>query len=265
MRLVQRLLFLLGLVPVCLSQAASETINVYSYHNHPPFVTSPGRGLTHDLVKLLNHQAQGRFRFQLRIVPRRRLNALLNPWISGRCPSKTELCRTQWLVPWVNPQWGFGPDPQRRYDWRAILEDANSIISLRAQPVDYEGPESLDGLRFGGIGGHRYVGIDERVAQGKIQRIDGNLERNNLIKLMQGRLDAILLPRSTIGYLLHRDPALDQHRARFYIAPTPHQSYTRYLMIPQGHQALARFIHQLRLDGDHWRAALKAVGLSASP
>ena len=75
---------LVALLGSSVAQAAEE-ITLYTYHNHPPFITQPGVGLSHDLVALLNRKADGAFHFSLKVVPRARLNAMLKQWVNGAC------------------------------------------------------------------------------------------------------------------------------------------------------------------------------------
>lgn len=211
--------------------ATPETITIYSYHNHPPFVTGENKGLTYELADRLNGQATGKFQFQVRIIPRGRLNHYLKDWIAGSCPGPS--CRQDWIVPWVNPKWGFIKGKRDNYLWHALLSDANVIVSRKKDEWRYLTPESLTGRVLGGMLGHRYVGIDALVQAGEIKRIDGNRERDNLLKVLHKRVDATLLPESTINYLLQNDPEIQRHADDFRVAEQKHQSYMRYIMLPE--------------------------------
>jgi len=220
--------------------ATAEVIQVLSYHNHPPFVTGPMQGQTYQLVRQLNALAPPGLRFQVELLPRVRLNQRLQGWIDGECPARP--CDDGWLVPWVNPNWGFRPPGGDPYHWLAQAEDANVIVSRQSDPIDYQQPASLDGKVLGGVRGHRYMGIDERVAAGRIERVDGNVERDNLLMLLYGRVDAVLLPESTVNYFLQQDPTLRPHAQAFYIAPVRHQRYARSIMLPATRADLERLI-----------------------
>jgi len=222
-RLVAALMLLLGM------NSHAETITIYSYHNHPPFVTGKSTGLTFDLADALQ-KAPGNYKFEVRLVPRARLNALLKNWIEGRCEDGS--CDKNWLVPWVNPKWGFIKGPVDNYIWHELFDDSNSIVSHSDNPIDYKSPESLKGHLFAGMRGHRYVGIDDLVSRGEIKRVDGNRERDNLMKLLMKRVDATLLPTSTMQYLLNVDKTIQASAGKFSLASKKHQSYTRYMMVP---------------------------------
>lgn len=230
----QSLLSILFTICFCLSRtvaAQQEIITIYSYHNHPPFVTGINSGLTYDLAKQLNKQAAGRYFFKVSIVPRSRLNHYLKDWIQGTCPNSK--CKQNWLVPWVNPKWGFIQGSRDHYLWHKQFSDANVIISRAHESWNYLSPASLKGLVFAGMRGHHYVGIDDLVKTGDIKRIDGNRERDNLFKLLHRRVDATLLPRSTMAYLLVNDPEIKVQAEQFKIGDEKHNAYVRHIMLPE--------------------------------
>jgi polar amino acid transport system substrate-binding protein len=244
MKTLYQLAALIAMVTSSAPLLATETVYLYSYHNHVPFVTGEQQGKTYELAKYLNSQ-QNQFDFEVKILPRSRLNQRIGGWINGKCPAAE--CVDNWMVAWVNPKWGFIKGPEDNYLWHRLFDDSNSIISLSAKPFDYETPKSLDGKIILGMRGHRYVGIDERVNNGTITRIDGNRERDNLKKLLAGRADATLLPTSTMDYFLNQDAMLKQHTNAFHISDKKHQIFTRFLMLPGTRRDLQELIQQAQL------------------
>lgn len=226
--------------------AAPETVTVYSYHNHPPFVTGPDSGYTFDLVQQLNRKADGKVRFKVSIVPRSRLNHYLKAWISGKCPDAG--CKQNWMVPWVNPKWGFVKGGRDNYLWQELFTDSNVIVSRSEDAFEYTGPESLKGRVLAGMRGHRYVGIDDLVKTGDINRIDGNYERDNIIKLLRDRADATLLPASTVKYYLERDAEIRDEAPNLKVADKRHQIYTRFVMMPETREDLLKIVSDLELN-----------------
>lgn len=226
--------------------AQPEQIKILSYHNHPPFVTGEQQGLTYQLAEQLNQRAAGQYLFLVKMVPRSRLNHYLKPWIAGDCPARD--CDQDWIVPWVNPKWGFIKGERDNYLWHELLKDANVIVSRSDQDWHYLMPESLKGKVLGGMRGHRYVGIDELVSNGEIKRIDGNRERDNLLKVLHRRVDATLLPESTMNYLLKNDPDISERAPELAVSAQKHQSYTRYMMMPESRSDLSRLISLVELD-----------------
>ena len=243
------LLLILSVFCLCLSSvvtAKPETVTIYSYHNHPPFVTGPDSGLTYELARQLNEQAAGRYLFQVSIVPRNRLNHFLKGWIQGVCPSSE--CKQDWLVPWVNPKWGFIKGSRNNYLWHKLFSDANVIVSRASDPLVYLSPASLKGLVFAGMRGHHYVGIDDLVKTGEIKRIDGNRERDNLLKILHKRVDATVLPASTMEYLLANDQGIKMQAEQFKVGDKKHQSYVRQIMLPETRNDLLILLKSIKLQ-----------------
>ncbi|WP_210396515.1 substrate-binding periplasmic protein [Motiliproteus sediminis] len=225
--------------------ALPKVVHLLSYHSHPPFVTGNGEGETYALAARLNAVAPPGVRVEVELLPRVRLNQRLSQWLDGRCPGSH--CSDNWLVPWVNPKWGFVPGSGDPYFWVPLADDANVIVSRRESAVEYHGPESLDGRVLAGIRGHRYLGIDDRVAAGLVERVDSNVERDNLLMLLYKRVDAVLLPESTVRYFLSHDPVLREHADEFYIAAERHQSYRRSLMLPANRDDLLEWVKRAGL------------------
>jgi hypothetical protein len=241
--------------------AVSETIDIYTYHNHPPFVTGQARGLSYDLLNMLNEKAGDSYNFALHIIPRARINMITHDWHGGNCPDPDKNCKDNWMIIWVNPQWGFGKDPFKTCNYIPIISDSNSIISLIKHKVEYSEPKSLIGLKFGGMLGHKYVGIDDLVQKGLITRIDGIKERDNVFKLIKKRVDVILLPTSTIQYFISKDKIVSMHASELYIAPTTHQEYRRNFMVPKTRVDITKFLESVDLSSDSWKTQLRNSGL----
>ena len=261
-----RLISIVFLILLCLfagPASAKEVVPVYTYHEHPPFINRDDTGLSHQLIQMLNTHIGNNHQFQLQILPRQRLDTLLAGWTSGRC-AKANNCTNKWLVAWVNPAWGFGKDPMRNFSWFRMFEDANSIISRADQPIDYQSPESLIGLNFGGMRGHHYVGIDNLIQQKKLARIDSNQERDNLIMLLKGRLDVTLLPSSTINYFLKNDVQIAEMSENIFVADRKQQIYSRYIMLPNQAVELKALIRKIDFQTPQWMKLLTHYGIDTN-
>jgi ABC-type amino acid transport substrate-binding protein len=223
--------------------AGAETVSIYTYHNHPPFILDGEKGLSHEFIDFLSKKSRGNPTFRIEIVPRARLDKVVAaPDFNG-------------AVLWVNPAW-FRDKDRTTYLWSArILDDANVILSNMSNKLEYTDPSSLKGKRFGGILGHSYADIDDLVREGAIKREDASSERSNLRKIEAGRIDATLLPRSTANYLLHEMGLT----GKIYVAPTVHSVYTRHVLISKKNPALYKFINdaisEMAKDGV-WQSAL---------
>lgn len=165
--------------------AKTPTIVVWNYYLAPPFVTSDNKGLSYDFVNLLNKKANNKFIFELRSIPRVRLNKYLNDGKQG-------------IVLFVNWSW-MGKDAKEKYLWtNKILDDQNEIISLRDKKIVFEGPSSLKGLTFGAIRGRKYKELESSFATNEINRYDVNKEEQILNMMIRNRIDVTSQPRTLV-------------------------------------------------------------------
>ncbi len=222
----------------------AQDINVYTYHNHAPFIIDKNSGLSNDLIQYLNKNSKGTYNFKLKVVPRSRLNYILKPWINKEC-GKTKECASNWVVLWVNPKWGFGQDSLSNFSWTNLFKDSNAIIYSKNRAIEYTSPNSLMGKKLAGIAGHRYVGIDDLVADGKVQRIDGNSEEINLQKVLSNRVDVTLLPTSSFNYYLNNNSNLQELEK----SKVAHQVYMRNIMTTVNNTSLIKFLDKQNFEG----------------
>ncbi|WP_028453157.1 ABC transporter substrate-binding protein [Chitinilyticum aquatile] len=226
------------------ASAAPRTVMLYSHYDYPPFVIPDGEGLNQRLAERMSALSQGRYAFVLQMLPRKRLDQLLaTPGWQG-------------VVPWVNPQW-FDDVRQQRFLWSAaLLHDEDLLLSRPELALEWRGPESLQGLRLGGILGHRYVDVDALVGRGLILREDVPTLEANVRKLMAGRVDAIFVSRSGYFWLAQRFPSLPRDS---HLSAVPRSRYDRHLFTSGSDAALNDFVLALpaRLARDReWLAVL---------
>jgi len=236
---MKKLIFTAVMIFLSLSLFAKEQINVYTYHNHAPFIINEKLGLTHELIKKLNQNDE--FDFKLKVIPRSRLNYILKPWISKKC--ETKRCANNWIVLWVNHKWGFGKDSLENFSWTPLLNDSNAIISSNTKKFEYTKPEDLIGKGLAGIAGHKYVGIDDLVKAGKIKRINGSNEVDNLKVVLANRVDVTLLPKSAFDYYQKTNSEF----SNLYVSKVPHQSYMRNIMTNRQNKLLVKYLNSLKL------------------
>lgn len=232
-------LFLLTLT----SLLAQKEITVYTYHKHAPFIVDYNYGLTYEVIDSLNANAKGKYLFKLKTVPRSRLNYILKPWINKQCITTKE-CNKDWIILWVNQKWGFGKDSKTNFLWTPLLDDSNVIVSSSESKVEYESPSSLIGKSLIGVSGHKYVGIDDLVKEGKIKRINGVSEVENLHVIQAKRADVTLLPYSAYKYYINQNKEFD----KLYVANTPHQKYMRNIMTNIKNKELNEYLNSLDLN-----------------
>lgn len=243
--LLMTLFFVCGVFPGKIFAGAAlpdvpQVIPVYTYHTHPPFITGTGRGLSYDLAAYFSAQSKGRFHFTVKPMSRARVNKMI-------AESKTG------IVPWVNPAW-FKDKQERKYMWSkgSLMEDGNGLISHQEGKVVYEGPQSLEGLIFGGVRGHAYVGIDDYRETGKtLRRVDAENHIDNFRKLVKQRIDVTITPLSGAEYLIKKEGLQDQ----LFISPTLHSQYKRRVMIINSQAEIGAFVDSLleKMVADpHW-------------
>jgi polar amino acid transport system substrate-binding protein len=218
-RLPRRLFCLLAccVLLACVPARAEEVI-LYAYELKPPFVIDRDKqsGIYYDLASYLNERITGHT-FRTVYLPRRRLEHDL------------ELGKLHGLVIGVNPTW-FKDDARTRYYWSpAILRDQDMVVSQRAKPVPYDGPESMVGRRVGLPMGYYYYGVDELVQAGRVQRDDAVNEEFCLDKLALKRVDVVIVTRRTLEFL---ERTRAQWKDQFYVAKKPHDEYDRMVLIP---------------------------------
>lgn len=226
------LLFLIGLMGT--NKAMAETIKVYTYHSHPPFVLAKGKGLTYDLADFLSERSGGRFSFEVSVLSRPHLNKIIKK-------------RSAAVVPWVNPAW-FGDKEEVKYTWAqgVLMPDGNAVVSSQTGGgFNYDGPSSVEGKVIGGLRGHRYAGIDDFIKDtGLAKRVDADTHNANIKKLRDGLIDLMLIPESATFFKIKTENLSSE----LYVSAIPHSRYERRLMVLHESLELKEFIEQFLVD-----------------
>jgi len=245
--------FLLTLIVLLLScpLLAKEKVTVWSYYEFPPFVTSllGKTGLSFDFVEMLNlFEDNDRYEFELKIVPRKRLDNYLANGNAG-------------VVLWVNPLF-FNDANKTRYSWtNRVLEDEQSFISRASDPFIFKDAKSLmqPGFILGGIRGHMYAGIQDEIDGGLIKRNDVNQEKQNIGMLLTDRVNTFLIPYTAMRYY-EKTMKLS---GKIYYSPKPLNSYTRNILV--NHNAvvfkfLSETVDELPRN-EYWKVLLHQYNL----
>ncbi|MDG2012780.1 MAG: hypothetical protein P8J33_04710 [Pirellulaceae bacterium] len=229
--LLFRCTIFLAILTVPLPSAAEpQTVNLYTYHTHPPFMNGNGEGMTFDLATFLNQRSNGKFDFKVAPSSRARINSLVESDRWG-------------VIPWVNPKW-FNDPNKSLYLWseQTLMQDANAIISHIRKPVDYQSAQTLQGMVFGGLNGHKYSGIDKFISKGgDLRRLDANNHLDNFNKLLRGDIDVMLMPQSGALFSI----AKHNFDKDFHISPTPHSRFERRLLIINHRRQLQQFLDNI--------------------
>ncbi|MDC8757045.1 substrate-binding periplasmic protein [Janthinobacterium fluminis] len=232
-----------ALAGLCLP-AAAQTVEAFNTYLVGPYMVDTRQGLAQSLVDRLNLKLAPGYRLRLSHMPRIRLDT-------------TELAKGDEFdgaVLFVNPRF-VGDVAKTRFLWsKPLFIDCNLVISRESAPLDYAGPASLEGLRFGGVRGYRYLFVDDLVKAGKLQREDSQDELSGLRKVALARLDVTVVPYTIFSYL-GADKALSR---QLYVAPKPLQCFARHILVGKGSPALLGALNQAidQLASDRgWRAA----------
>ncbi|MDM8549450.1 transporter substrate-binding domain-containing protein [Desulfobacterales bacterium HSG2] len=226
--------------------ASEKAIPVLSYYDFGPFVTGENQGFAYEFVRLLNKHAAPKFKFQLKHWPRKRIDIFL----------KTQ----QGAVLFVNPKW-MKDIKKEKYLWTpTFLTDRNEVISRADRKIVFNGADSLKGLKLGGILGRKYHGLEEAFVRGDIIREDVRYERQNLKKVISGRIDVTTQPMTVAKYLI-RDMGL---KGKFFFSPTPLHSSTRHILVTgqlgDVHEFLSEFVRNLS-DNSEWKNIVRRYEL----
>jgi polar amino acid transport system substrate-binding protein len=219
-----------GLIAVTSSSTAesAEQIELLTYHTHEPFITGDRQGLSYDLATFLSDHSDGAYRFEVIPASRPRIDRILQ---QGKKKA---------VIPWVNPVW-FKDSERKIHLWSdtALMRDGNAIISHQRRPVDYNGPEVLDGMVLGGIAGHQYSRIDDFIKKGgALRRVNADNHTENISKLRRGDIDAMLMPDSGARFTIRKAGLTKE----LYVSPSPHSTFDRHLLIMRRDAELARFL-----------------------
>lgn len=235
---------------VCLSIStsfAAQHIDLYAYHAAPPFLVNPdtGTGLNSDMVKALQPLVGASYQLHLKQVARTELNQRLAQGLPT-------------IVLWTHPSW-YGDDA-RRYLWVGpLFGDRDVLVSLA---TDKWQPFPTDGYTLGAIKGYSYPGLNEKVAAGQMKRLDAVSDKENLLKLLDHSVDAIMITRSSFLYFAKQP----QYVGKFHVVGQPYEDYHRQVLL-SGHYkefapVLSEALKQLE-NSTVWQERLELYGLKA--
>ncbi len=231
--------------------AAAETVPAYNTYQSVPFIVG-GAGLAADTVAYLNDKLKGKYHFELNVLTRDKLNETLG-----------KDANFKGVVLFLSPS--FVADAEKKkYHWTApIMSDSNAVISLNTRKIDYLNADSLKGLKFAGVAGNRYAGLDERFGK-DIFRDNANEELSNLRKVSSGKADVTIMASSTYRYLLKQLGEQSAVKSTLYVSAKPHASFERHLFSARGDAALGKELDAVAagMKGDPaWQGVLSKYGL----
>jgi len=159
--------------------AQEITLSAINTYRYPPFVYPDGSGLCDVLVRHMNRQLKGRYKFELQHLPRMRL---LRAHLDA--PLHFDAVGLMLAPAFIDD------DGRSRYLWSTpLFEDYNLLVFAGPKPPAIHLLSDLKGKRYGTVRGYRYTGLETMVADGVIQLELANDEHSNLRKLLAGRID----------------------------------------------------------------------------
>ncbi|HJV02763.1 MAG TPA: transporter substrate-binding domain-containing protein [Burkholderiaceae bacterium] len=233
------------------AMAAEETLPAYNTYQSVPFVVGEG-GLANDLVGYLNNKLKGKYHFKLTQMPREALNknVIGDPGFKGAVlflspPFVEDAAKTRYL--WTQP----------------LLHDSNAVISLGSRKLEYTGPDSFKGLKFGAVRGNRYMGLEDRFGK-DIQKEEVGEELSNIKKLAAGKIDATIMANSTFRFLMQQMGKQNAERSNLYTSSKTHMEFDRHIFVARDNPALGKELDAVvaGMKGDPaWKAVLAKYGL----
>ncbi|AFY00365.1 substrate-binding periplasmic protein [Bdellovibrio bacteriovorus] len=227
--------------------SAAQVIEMVSPYDTPPFVVDQKKeqGLVYDLASLLTVRSQGKYQFKVVVVPRARLQKILER--SG-----------VYVVPLVSPKW-FGDQNEKKYLWTsALMEDENLVLSPRKRALEYENSASLQGKKTSIVLGHAVEPVQQLEKAGVVKSESTQSFNNSLRMLARGRIDFVIMGRIVAVYLI-RDLGLED---QIHISDKTIERFDRKILVsPQSQKDLHKWlegeIQRLRRSGQ-WKKYLRA-------
>lgn len=246
--MLARSLATLALVWLSISTSvATQQIDLYAYHAAPPFLVNPdtSTGLNSEIIKVLQPLVGADYQLQLKQVTR----PVVNKRLAQGLPT---------IVLWTHPSW-YGAEA-KSYLWAApLFADRDVLVSLTA---DKRQPFPTDGYTLGALTGYSYPGLNEKVAAGQIKRLDAASDKENLLKLLDRRVDAIMITRSSFLYFAKQP----QYVGKFHVVGQPYEDYHRQVLLTQHYQEFAPVLSaalQRLEESPVWQERLELYGLKA--
>ncbi|WP_042695521.1 ABC transporter substrate-binding protein [Azospirillum sp. B506] len=218
------------------AQAPAATVRVGAYE-FPPYVDETGRGVTRDLLDLLN-AAQEEFRFEMvRTAPQRRYEDLEQ----GRFD----------IIAFESLSWGWQDYPVEAT--RPFLRDAEVFVARAAPGIDQHYFDDLNGKTILGRLGYHYAfaGFDadpKRLEQRYRTRLTVTHE-GNVRSVVAGRADLAIVTRSFLIRFLQREPELAR---QILVSDRTDQIYEHTILTRRGGAVTAAWLNSLidRLEAD---------------
>ena len=219
---MRAIVYWLALISSLSFAAAPEktVVTIYAYHSAPPYVTNlkEQKGINYALIRAMQQNAEEHIEYRYEYLPRPALNQRL-----------TENKPT--IILWANPLW-FEKTQPYQYLWSgAIFGDKDVIVTRKGSDVKYRHLEDLTGLKLGTRKGYYYHTIDKLFTNNQLQRIDSTSDLANIKQLIEAKVDAIIITKSSLLYYVKAHTLIN----KLSIVGT-HSSYKRHMLLTTHYQ-----------------------------
>jgi polar amino acid transport system substrate-binding protein len=227
------------------SGAYGSPMSVYVYHDDAPYWVEGELDLSQQWVQEFN-QKQSDIQLKIEHIERPALNAVVE---SGQ----------PYIILWANKLW-FKRRDSGVLSSEDIFWDADTLVSLVDNPIDFSRAEQLVGLKIGARSGHFYSDFNPLFKSGRIMRIDSKSSLSNYKMLTQGKIHAFLDSRSTIAYMQKKNI----FTGNLYVSLNPQDAYSRHVLVSKHHAAILPLIDKVILEMKNdqaWQVKMEKWGV----
>lgn len=238
------------------SSAYAEKIKVYFYYDQAPFVIDENRktGFHYEALKIFN-SSQLKFQFVSELMPRNRINHLLEDWLNKKCPSKDKRCENNWIVLWIAPKFIAGDDPEKNFLWVPFCQDKNIVLFSVNKKYSLKNPKSFEGKTYATVlGRNPPEPFLSMINNGKLVREDGSNQEFILHRVVSGHTDLGVVPISTLNYLINHETEYKKIKTKIKWETV--ETFTREAMIPINRPDIHEAVKSIS-NSTHWKNLLQ--------
>ncbi|WP_157673855.1 hypothetical protein [Cognaticolwellia beringensis] len=243
-----KLTILIALFSIVNHSAFANELYVCSAYNSGPFIIDEKNrvGLVYTFTDFLNKQAQGKYSFEVLILPRARL--LIELRLSNHC-----------IVPFVSYKW-FDPNKQLFYWSQPIIKDANVILSSQKNKLESISKERVAGMKTSQVIGFFDDQVEALISENTVIAFNTSSLEKSVGMVARKRIDFIVSGKIPLQYLIHKQHIQDQ----VYLSKYKTISFDRSVFVPISKPALSAFIEEqvgLFKTSVEWQQAKTEFGI----
>lgn len=226
----------------------AKKVYVCSPYKSAPFIIDEQKrsGLVYTFTDFLNKQAQGKYSFEVLILPRARLLLALAE-------------HTHCIVPFVSYTW-FDPDKQLYYWSQPIIKDANIILSAANKKLESIEKSEVSGLKTSQVIGFLDPQVTALIADNRVTTFNSVSLDNSIMMVAYKRIDFVVSGKIPLLYLIHKLQLQD----KVYLSKSETTSFDRSVLVAKSDPQLAEYIEaQISLfkTSELWQKTLTQLGI----